>query len=504
MINRLTTLMLISTSIWAADFQNGQAARAVIGQASFTALDTGIAATTLVVSDGRLYVADATHRLLTYDLTKLPGPRDDLADRQGTGCAVCGFSPIAVANQPVLPGIAGVSVFGKTVVAADTANHRVLVWRDVSLPRSSQAPDIVLGRSSSDVSVSGSTLVEPVAVAFDGKRLFVADAALHRVLIWKSIPSSDNQPADAVLGQPNFTSSGPADSAGPETIARPVALASDGTNLFVADAQDRRILVFTPAEIALSTKAVLNSASLVPGPVAPGTLITISGSGLSDTSESAPDDGVQALPRNLAGVEVVFDGLTLPLLSVSPGEIRAQMPYDFGKASGGSLYVRTEREEGGVTTTNAVPVRMEAATPGLFAFGGNEPRIGLILHADRDQAGRAGSPVTAEDPAKPGEVLIFWAAGLGPVNNEDGVTALIAGVPYDGPDAAVMNPVDAVVSGRSAQVVSATLPRQAIGVYEIRIVLPPDLPSDPKTPLLIMQNGLLSNTVTIPVENAIH
>ena len=52
-------------------------------------------------------------------------------------------------------------------------------------------------------------------IAFDGKRLFVGDGALHRVLIWNSLPASDNEPANAVLGQPSFTSLNMTDVPGP-------------------------------------------------------------------------------------------------------------------------------------------------------------------------------------------------------------------------------------------------------------------------------------------------
>ena len=505
MINRLFIFLLITTSIRAADFQNGQAARAVIGQPSFTARDAGITVTTLTVLNNRLYAADAGHHLLTFDLAKIPGAKDDLAERQGGACVLCGFSPIASMDQPVFPGIAGVSVFGKTVAVVDTQGHRVLVWRDVSSPRSSQAPDIVLGRTVRDSSgISAASMMEPVSVALDGKRMFVGDAALHRVLIWNSIPSADNQPADAVLGQPNFTAVSASDTPGPETIGRPVALASDGTNLFVGDGSERRILVFTAADVPLSSKAVLNSASLSAGPVAPGTLVTIEGAGLSEVSEAAPDGGTERLPRTLAGVQVFLDGMTLPLLSASPTEVRAQIPYDLDNTSAASLYIRTEHNDGSVTITNAVPVRIVATSPGVFAFGSTEPRIGLILHSDTNVPGQAGIPVTIDNPAKAGEVLIVWAAGLGAVNDSDSDKGIAAGAPYDGPDAPVLNAVEAVIGGRSAQVISATLPEQAIGVYAIRILLPNDLPSDPKTPLLLVQDGSVSNTVTIPVQNTIH
>ena len=59
----------------AAEFQSGQAARAVIGQPSFSARDAGIVAHALAVSKGRLYAADASNKTLGFDLAKIPDPR---------------------------------------------------------------------------------------------------------------------------------------------------------------------------------------------------------------------------------------------------------------------------------------------------------------------------------------------------------------------------------------------------------------------------------------------
>jgi uncharacterized protein (TIGR03437 family) len=503
-IERVAMLLLIGTSSWAADFETGQAARAVIGQYSFSARDAGMTPTVLALSANRLYVADASHRVLTFDLTQIPGPKDDLAARPRSTCVLCGFSPIASTAQAVLPGVASVSAFGKTVVLTDPQLHRVLIWRDSSAPRAVRGPDVVLGRPGGEFSaILPSTIVEPISVAFDGKRLFVGDGALHRVLIWNSLPISDNEPADAVLGQQSFTAASISDVPGPDTISRPAALASDGTNLFVADPNEHRILVFTAADTPLPSNAVVNSASLAPGPVAPGTLITITGRDLSDTSESAPDDSAQALPNRLAGTEVFLNGMVLPLLSVSPTQVRTQFPYDLGNTSVASLYVRIQHLDGTVTTTNTAAVRLTSATPGLFAFDGKEPRIGLVLHTD-DNSGQPGAPVTAEDPAHPGEVLVLWAAGLGAVDTGDDSSEFTAGVPYTGPDAPVFNPVMALVSGRSAQVTSATLPHGSIGIYEVRVQLPGDLPASARTPLLISQGAEISNTVTIPVQNIVH
>lgn len=477
--HRVTTLLLLGLSLQAAEFHSGQAARAVIGQPSFSAHEAGIAVTVLSLANGKLYAADAAHRVLTFDVSRIPGAKDDLADRQGP-CALCGFAATSQVRQPVLPGVAGVSVFGDSVAIIDTAKHRALFWRHSSRP------------DAGPISIGSDDLVNPVSVALDAKRLFIGDAALHRVLVWNSLPYSENQAPDAVLGDSS-------DSLAADSIARPAALASDGTNLFVADNVDRRILIFSAADESLARNTVVNSASLLPGPLAPGTLVTISGSGFSEGSASAPDDGIERLPVKLAGVEVFLNGIAVPLLSVSPTQVRAQLPYDIGNASAASLYVRTEHSESGVTVTNATGVKLTSASPGLFAFSGGEPRNGIVLHAN-DSAQQGGTPVTPDEPAKPGEVLTLWAAGLGTVDSGS-ERGPLAGVPYGEPDAPLLSPVAAMVAGRTAEVVSATLPHGAIGVYEVRVILPPDLPPDAQTELLIMQDGGVSNTVTIPVQS---
>ena len=107
---------------------------------------------------------------------------------------------MSVENQAVMRGVAVAATYGRTVVPADPPKHRVLIWRDSGSPK----PDAVLGRSGSAAPITANSLVDPTSVAFDGKRLFVGDAALHRVLVWNNLPVADDQPADAVLGQPDF------------------------------------------------------------------------------------------------------------------------------------------------------------------------------------------------------------------------------------------------------------------------------------------------------------
>lgn len=486
-------------AVHAAEFQSGQAAWAVIGQTSFSASESGLDASAMSLASGKLYVADGSSRLLTFDLAKLPRTKDDVANGQATGCAFCVVSPEATVAQSVFPGIAAVSLFENTLVIADPANHRVSIWLDANAPLSGPNPDVVLGGSSDTTSVSATSLVEPVAVAFDGKHLFVGDAALHRVLVWNGIPQSDDRPADVVLGQSSFSSGYEVDTIGADTIGEPSALVSDGTNLFVADRGAHRILVFSPGDIPLNAKSILNSASMFPGPLAPGTLVTITGSNFSERSDSISDDELQPLPKKLAGVQVFFNGMPLPLFSASATELRSQIPYDFSSASSASLYIRTEHADGTVTVTNAVPVRLTAAAPGLYAFAGREPRSGIVLHASNSPE-RDGVPVTAENPARAGETLTLWATGMGSVAIESGMPSPQQGVPFGGVDASLIGRMQALVDGQPVGILSAVLPHNAIGIYLVKIELPAALRKGVlQAHVQLIADGRSSNVVTFPV-----
>jgi len=492
---RAASFFLLSLPLFAADFQNGQAARAVFGQSSFTSHDTGIQISSLVVTQNRLFAADTSRHILTFDVNLLGNLRDDRGQHSTGGCSLCFPAPVSQTNESVMPGVASVSVWGKTVAVADAANHRVLIWRDSSAPRPDRGPDVILGRLSESSSLGASTLVDPVSVALDGKRVFVGDVALHRILFWNSLPLTDDQPADGVLGQSDFVSSRAVDAPGPDTVATPVAMTSDGFNLFVADSTARRVLMFSPGDMPLAPNALVNSASLNGGALAPGTLVTLHANNLTETLQAqAPDTG-EPLPRRLGGVEIILDGQPLPLLMVSPTELQAQLPYDIAGRTGASLYLRLEHSSN-VLVTPAIAVKLTAASPGVFAFGDREPRAALALHVAQPDQTSGGTPVTDDSPAAPGEVITLWAAGLGTVL-ESGTT--VAGKPHEGPPALVANPVSAQINGQAAQVVSASLPGGSVGVYWIKVVVPPDVVPGSTAYLSISQNGLTSNAVKLAV-----
>jgi hypothetical protein len=130
---------------------------------------------------------------------------------------------------------------------ADPQNNRVLIWNTVPTANGSAA-NIVLGQpnmtsaTANNGGLSAQSLSGPVFVYTDGTKLFVADANNHRVLVWNAIPSTNNAPADVVLGQPDMIS-GAESPATARTLRSPSSIHVDADGrLYVVDAGNHRVL----------------------------------------------------------------------------------------------------------------------------------------------------------------------------------------------------------------------------------------------------------------------
>jgi hypothetical protein len=158
------------------------------------------------------------------------------------------------ANNPFLAP-RGVFIKNDALFVADTGQNRVFVWKKI--PHTLyQEPDVVLGQvlqtdtgRNANGLVSASTLQYPSGLWSDGKRLIIADAWNHRVLIWNELPTHTGQPADVVIGQPDFESNQP-NINGVNTPPTSQSLywcygvCSDGKSLWIADTGNRRVLFF--------------------------------------------------------------------------------------------------------------------------------------------------------------------------------------------------------------------------------------------------------------------
>ncbi len=167
----------------------------------------------------------------------------------------------------------GVAVTDDLLVVADTGQNRVFIWRGIPTTPYHDA-SVVLGQSdqvqtrrNTGAEVDANTLLYPSAVWTDGSMLIVADAWNHRVLIWKELPTSNHQPADIVVGQPDFRSNQPnveglTASPSARSLYWPYGIYCDGRQLWIADTGNRRVLYyeripsthFRPADAVIGQK----------------------------------------------------------------------------------------------------------------------------------------------------------------------------------------------------------------------------------------------------------
>ncbi len=264
----------------ASDYMTYQAARLVIGQPTFTNQQSGAtnrllgSATGIAFAANTLFVADSNRIGLTPDNNRvllfgnvtqaMPQPFDAIPNFSGR-CPVCLGQATTVLGQPDFTSSnfntsatgmrtpTAVASDGQILAVADTANNRVLIWNTIPTTNGKPA-DLVLGQPDFNtvqtVVVNSSTFRAPQGVWIQNGKLFVADTQNSRVMIWNSIPTKNNQPADIVLGQPSFTSAPVLDltqnnlTAAANTMLNPISVTSDGVHLFVTDLGFNRVLIW--------------------------------------------------------------------------------------------------------------------------------------------------------------------------------------------------------------------------------------------------------------------
>ncbi|MDW8129357.1 MAG: hypothetical protein RMI94_02335 [Bryobacterales bacterium] len=156
---------------------------------------------------GRLYVADALNRVLVFT----PPFSSNMASARLMGIVVVpsGQQPPAVSDT-ALNRPEGVLMIGANPAVVDSGNHRILVfprfedWPPETSARVSPAAQAVLGQPDMNTAraAAGSTgLNGPVHAVFSGSELFVVDSNNHRVVVWPQQSGGQFVGANRVLGQ---------------------------------------------------------------------------------------------------------------------------------------------------------------------------------------------------------------------------------------------------------------------------------------------------------------
>jgi len=115
-----------------------------------------------------------------------------------------------------------------------------------------------------------------------GNRLFIADGGNDRLMVFNQIPTQNAQAADYVIGHLGGTVTQAPDST--DSLQTPMSMAWDGTNLYVADTYNTRIMVYSMGANSVPYQGVVNAASLaifasgdvtISGTIQAGDVVTI-------------------------------------------------------------------------------------------------------------------------------------------------------------------------------------------------------------------------------------
>lgn len=208
---------------------------------------------------------------------------------------------------------------------------------------------------------------------------------------------------------------------------------------------------FSGPGVFLNPAGVVNAASRAPFTtgLARGEMIELSGTNLAP--EAASDD---LLPNTLSGVQVLVNDRLAPIKSVSPEKIVAIVPFDT------ELVARIRVNNNGEESATLTMFRSDTS-PGVFTAPPGGAGFAEAYHSD-------STPVTRQNPARPGEAITVRVTGLGPVD-----PAVPDGAPGPSdPPARATFAIETQVSTNAAKVDFAGLAPGLRGLYEIRFTVP--------------------------------
>ncbi len=217
-------------------------------------------------------------------------------------------------------------------------------------------------------------------------------------------------------------------------------------------------------------------------PVAPGSYITITGSGLSDVTDLW--NGIGNLPLAIDFVLVSFDApsanISVPghLIYVSPTQVNVQVPWELQGLTSAQVKVTID-----VSNGNVVSVPLADYSPGLFG-NGNVSARDLNFQS-----------ISTSNPAKRGATIQMYGNGLGPVLNQPKSGELALSSPLS---RTTTVPV-VTIGGKNANVSFSGLAPGFAGLYQINVVVPDTLV--PGTyPVVVSIGGSSSPPSNLPVQ----
>ena len=275
---------------------------------------------------------------------------------------------------------------------------------------------------------------------------------------------------------------------GPATITATVAGLTSVS--FSATVTAGTLPLITSVENAASS----NAPGLPNAAIAQGAIFNMYGFNMGRSTLVVSSSPFQSTNLSGTSASITINGQTVAVL----------MYYTSATQVSGLLPSNTPVGTGTITVTyngNAgmpAPITVVQNNLGIFTVTQDGAGVGIVTYADYSvvsdlPASNCGGPFTTCGAANPGDVLILWATGLGPVSAPDS----------SGPQSGNMPniPLSLWLGGVQGTVTYQGRSGCCIGEDEIVFTVPANAPTGCAVPLLIQIGNQISNNVVIPVAN---
>jgi uncharacterized protein (TIGR03437 family) len=236
---------------------------------------------------------------------------------------------------------------------------------------------------------------------------------------------------------------------------------------------------------------VENGASFQPGPVAPGEIITITGTNIGPANPViSPSTPGATMPTQVLGTQVTFDGIPAPLLYVSSTQVNAIVPYAIAGRTQTQLVVIANN-----ASTSGIALSVTSSAPALFlnTAAGLPASQGAILNQN-------GTVNTPNNPAPRASVIVLFATGEG-ATSPAGVDGYVIPLDVNALKHPVL-PVQVTIGGYPADIqYVGSAPGLVSGAVQINAVVPEGTGSGPTIPVVVTVGSNSSpNVATVAIQ----
>lgn len=249
---------------------------------------------------------------------------------------------------------------------------------------------------------------------------------------------------------------------------------------------------------AIATSGVQTASDFGGYPAAAaGSWIEIYGTNLAGTTRGwAQSDfgGDFSAPTSLDNVSVTIGGIPAYVSYVSPGQVNVQVPVGV-PTSGTASVVLTYSNEVSETVQLAMrPYEGALLAPSSFQVNGTQYVAAVHANGSFVTNGKISGLPSA--PAAPGETVVFYGVGLGPVTPS---SVPIAGHVVQ-QTATLATPLTFKIGGQTATVTYAGLVQGQVGLYQLNVVVPTGLSNGDQPLTIQLGQQTFPQTLFLPVQ----